>query len=217
MSSSQHTPELYDCFPIDTDAEKLGAALWELFQRHQITVNSVLENQISAHVSELRQGTLSKNSLLRIVTNGIHLIDPRLSYVESMSGLLGNSLPAAFQTRSAGNEREVQDVGEALFRAAKTTLDRESPQIPFSTVTTKPDFSKDYSEDNPLFLEFKHIKDRRALNRINTEMTSRVTIYRSQGAWILFVVYDPHRSISNDQKFREPFEKCDGVHVAIIR
>jgi hypothetical protein len=209
-------PQLYDALPVDADADEMGTALWDLFRKHQVTVNSVLENQIKAHASEIRRGTLSKNCLLSIVTNGIHLIDPRLSYIESISSLLVKSLPTAFQTKRADNERQVQDVGEAVFKAAKETLDRESPQIPFSSVTTKPDFSKDDSE-GLLFLEFKYLKDRKALNRINTEMTSRVTIYRSQGAWILFVVYDPNRSISDDDKFRGSFEKHDGVYVAVVR
>ena len=95
-------------------------------------------------------------------------------------------------------------------------LQREVPQIPFGAVTTKPDFSDLPKDSTPLFIEFKYIKSRTRLNHIQTEMTSRVTIYRDQGAWILFIVYDPKRTITDDEEFAKAFEKHDGVWVGTV-
>jgi hypothetical protein len=114
------------------------------------------------------------------------------------------------------NERHIQDVGEAVFQAAKERLQRESPQIPFGAVTTKPDFSDNPEGMTALFIEFKFVKNRARLNHIQTEMTSRVTVYGDQGAWILFIVYDPKHTITNEEEFVKAFEKHDGVWVGRV-
>lgn len=212
-------PELIDCLPQDGDIESFGESLWGLFQRHQQSVNLVLEEKIKEYRKEIRRGSLSPECLLRMVANGQHTADLRIRCVERLKSLLQTSLPAAFQTQKAKNERHVQDVGEAVFQAAQVKLHRESPQIPFSVVTTKPDFADIPSEGVPLFIEFKYVKDRRRLNGIITEMTSRIVIYREQGAWILFIIYDPAsgRAIADDEKFSESFTKHRGVFVGIAR
>jgi hypothetical protein len=133
--------------------------------------------------------------------------DRRISYVDRLRSLITKSLPAAFQTQAAKNERHIQDVGEAVFQAANEQLQREAPQFPFRAVTTKPDFSDAPKGTTPLFIEFKYTNKRARLNRIRTEMTSRVTVYWDQGAWIMFVVFDPKRNISNDEAFGIAFEK----------
>ena len=48
-------------------------------------------------------------------------------------------------------------------------------------------------------------------------MTSRVTVYGDQGAWILFAVYDPKRAITDDEKFIRGFEKHQSVWIGISR
>lgn len=210
-------PELYDCLPNKGDVDAFAQSVWNLFQRHQQTVNEVVERQIKAYSRDIRRAALPTNSLLRIVATGQHTVDSRIRYVDRLRSLICRSLPAAFQTQEARNERHVQDVGESVFQAARERLQRESPQIPFGVVSTKPDFADIASDMVPLFLEFKYVKKRERLNAIVSEMTSRVTIYSDQGAWILFVVYDPSRSITNDEKFVDVFEKHDGVSVGIAR
>jgi hypothetical protein len=197
--------------------EAYAQALWELFQRHQQTVNGIIEICIQQFASEIRQASLPTTCLLRIVTAGHHTIDPQSRYVKRLQTLLCKSLPAAFQTQRAQNERHVQDVGESVLQAAQEQLHRESPQIPFATVTTKPDFSAMSMHRMPLFVEFKYVKERRQLNKTITEMTSRVLIYRDQGARVLFIVYDPKRTITDDEKFALDFEIHEGVWVGISR
>jgi 7-cyano-7-deazaguanine synthase in queuosine biosynthesis len=209
-------PELYDCLP-DGDVEGCARGIFDLFRRHQETVNGVLEQQIQAHCREIRRAALPADCLLRIVVGGHHAKDRRIGYVERLRSLIGKSLPAAFQTQDAKNERHVQDVGESVLQAAKERLQRESPQIPFAVVTTKPDFSDVPADATPLFIEFKYVKTRARLNAVLTEMTSRVMVYSDQGAWTLFLVYDPKRTITNDDEFMRAFEKHEGVWVGVVR
>ena len=200
-------PDLFDCLPTSGDVEAFAQALWDLFQRHQRTVNGVVEKLIQKYSAQIRQASLPTTCLIRIVITGQHAIDPRIRLVERLRSLLCNSLPTAFQTQKAQNEPQVQDVGEAVLQAAQEQHHRETPQLPFATVSTKPDFSDLPTDGIPLFIEFKYAKTRGQLRRIVTEMTSRVMIYRDQGAWILFIVYDPNRTITDDEKFAREFEK----------
>lgn len=209
--------DLYDCLPREGDVDGFGRALWDLFQRHQQTVNQVLESQIQAHSREIRQAVLPANCLLRIVSSGQHTIDRRFRYIERIRSLVCKNLPVAFQTKKAENERHVQDVGESILQAAQETLQREFPLLPFGVVTTKPDFADMPSNGISLFVEFKYVKNRSRLNGIVTEMTSRVIVYSDQGACTLFIVYDPNRTIVNDDKFTEPFTRHDGIWVGIAR
>ena len=210
-------PDLYDSLPDEGDVDAAATALWDLFQRHQRDVNTVLERQLQEHAADIRRGALPATCLLRIVSSGRHARDPRFRYVERLRSLLCTGLPPCFQTQKARNERQVQDAGEALLKVAEESLQRESPQIPFATVTTKPDFSSTPDNARALFVEFKYVRDRRRLNTVITEMTSRVTIYLDQGAWILFLVYDPNRSIVDDDRFTEAFIRHEGVWVGVAR
>ena len=177
----------------------------------------MLEGQLRAYLPEIRRTALPTTCLLRIVCSGQHTIDPCFRYVERLRSLICKSLPAAFQTQEARNERHVQDVCESVFQAAQESLSREAPQIPFAAVTTKPDFSNLANDSIPLFIEFKYIKARNRLNGIHTEMTSRVTVYRDQGAWVLFIIYDPKRAVTDDDKFTKAFEAHEGIWVGITR
>jgi hypothetical protein len=213
----QKFPELFDCLPEKGDVALFAADLYELFQRHQKCVNSVLESRIQANLSNIRRASVDRNCLLHIVSSGQHSIDPKNRYIERLRALIIKNLPAAFQTVKAKNERHVQDVGQGVFQSAQDTLMRETPQIPFSVISTKPDFSDNTSDGKPLFIEFKYIKGRNRLNSIHTEMTSRVTIYGDQGAWTLFIVYDPNRIILDDDRFTHAFEKFPGIWIGIVR
>ncbi len=180
-------------------------------------MNGVLESKIEAHARAIRQAVLPATCLIRMVSSGQHALDPRIQYVSRLCALLCKSLPAAFQTQAARDERHVQDVGESVLQGSQQHLARETPQLPFATVATKPDFSDIPTDGVPLFVEFKYVKERRHLNRMVTEMTSRVTIYRDQGACVLFIVYDPKRTITDDDKFIQAFEKHEGIWMGISR
>lgn len=212
---SEH-PQLLECLG-DDNIEDTAIGIFEMYQRHLRDVSRVIEDEIKNHVTDLLSGSLPENSLIKIVATGKHLLDIKVEYIKKLRSILKESIPIAFNRQKAKDETHVQDVGQAVLIAAKERLYRESPQIPFATISTKPDFSQLNDNGNSLFLEFKHIKERKRLNSITTDMTSRVTIYRSQGAWVLFVVHDPNRSIVEDQKFISSFEKYENIFVALVR
>jgi len=177
-------PELFDCLPDDGDVDACARILFDLFERHQKTVNGVLEQEIKVHSQDIRRAALPPDCLLRMVLSGQHTKDRRVGYVDRLRSLLTKSIPAAFQTQTAKNEHHVQDVGESVFLAASEQLQREAPQIPFGAVTTKPDFSDAPKDTTPLFIEFKYIKNRARLNHIQKETAVVTLLHGSPRAFV---------------------------------
>ncbi len=114
-------------------------------------------------------------------------------------------------------QRQLVSLLKGRFGAAREQLKREVPLLPFGAVTTKPDFSDLSDRRDYLFLELKHVTSKPSLRRVTSEMSSRVTVYRDQGASLLFLVYDPKRYILDDADFIQAFEKHDRVWVTVSR
>lgn len=114
------------------------------------------------------------------------------------TGVLETGLPLAFSSHMPEDEHEVQDVAEALLVNQATKWLREGPLLPSSVVKTKPDFSV---EEPRFFIEMKYPKDRGRLNGVITEIPSRIHLFASQGASVLFAIHDPARVIASDKQF----------------
>ncbi len=209
-------PELFDALPSTLNQSQAAEKISDLFERHQINVNGVLEKLIVKESTKIRRGAFSPDTLVGMVASGVMNDDPCAKFAIRLGTLIGNGLPPAFQTVKATNERHVQDICQGLFVTALDSLSRETPQLPFGSVSTKPDFSKPFNGSKPLFIEFKFLRNRTGLNKMVTEITSRITIYRDQGAAVLFVVYDPSRVIVDDADFMASIVRND-VYLKIAR
>jgi hypothetical protein len=215
-------PTIWDCVSQLPDSEVEGSLLnlAKLHIRHSQEVWELVDKKCREYVGKRIEGKLASSSLIGLVfSNEIHS-DLQDRYVKTIVRLLSSSVPTAFQHRNAVNETEVQDVGQATFIAAQEHLIREAPMVPFAGVGVKPDFSKagpakGYKDH--LFIEFKYPKERKAKNRIVSEIMARILAYKKHAAFALFVVYDPNRAISNDEEFRADIEKEERVWVAIMR
>jgi 7-cyano-7-deazaguanine synthase in queuosine biosynthesis len=207
--------ELMDCIPfLPGTADQVGENIYELFKRHSEQVLSVIKEKANEYHDDLIRGKLPPSCLISMLGKGNHLQEPLEKYAMKIKRLLTRSIRIAFQSRKPQSEKDVQEEGEAALAAAGEKLDRESPMLCYSLVQTKPDFS---TVDNNLFIEMKFLNRREKLNAIVTQISSRITIYRDQGAHVLFVVYDAADIISDDEKFVQDFEKHDGIYVVVIR
>ena len=212
-------PEIFDCIAHlpGEQAEAYLLRVYQLHLRHAKNVWDLVENKCKENVRTRMEGNLSDHSLIGMVfSNEIHS-NIRERYVRMLENIFSEGIPPAFKHNPAVNEIQVQDIGHACLISAKERLDRESPMIPFAgIVTTKPDFSKNDGR-HILFVEFKYSKDRTRLNHINTEITSRILIYKTQGAFVLFIIYDPNRTIINDGEYKNTIEEHEGVWIKIVR
>lgn len=217
----QRFGELYDCIlPDDPNPDNTARKLISLLRRHAEQVLSVTKDILQQHATSFVKGNLPSTCLLRLVATGSHLRSPRSAYVEQITEILQQALPKAFQSKSPASEHLLQDATEAALSSAMTKLNREVPLMPFAGVSTKPDFSilGEGASTDWLFIEMKYPKTRQRLNGVITEITSRIHIYQQQGAYVLFGVYDPNRSIVDDSKFISDLEAISqSAWVIVVR
>lgn len=210
--------EIYEVLDfINLPSDACGQKIYDLFQSHANEVIKVATSKCNYYQKDLLSGKLPDNCLISILAHRRHLMDPMNLYTDKIIRILGRSLRIDFQTEKPDREIRLHEAGQAILAAANERLNRESPMLSYSIIQTKPDFSKAFSFDRTLFIEFKLLNHRYKLNEINTEITSRITIYRDQGAYVLFVVYDTGDFISDDEEYIIDFERHDKIRVSVVR
>lgn len=202
---------------IDLPSSESATKIFELFKCHAQEVMEVLKSKYLENYSNFMSGRLPENCLISMIGRLDHLLNPLDVYVENIREILNTSLPLIFQSKQPTSERILQEAGEGVLNAAGERLRREAPTLSYSSVRTTPDFSNIPDFENMLFIEFKFLNSRPRLNQINTEISSRITIYRDQGAYVLFVVYDTDRFIPNDEEFIAEFERHEKIKVEVLR
>lgn len=209
-------PELIDTIPYleGTSDDEIGKKIYDLFQRHSTEVLSVIKQKYFEYHDDYVRGKLPSSCLISMVAQLHHLKEPIGVYAQKIGGIIKRHFEIAFQRVKPEEERDIQETAEAALATANERLNRESPMLSYSLVQTKPDFS---DMSNKVFVELKFIKNRSRLNKIVTEITSRITIYRDQGAQVLFVVYDAARVIYDEEKFIKDLVKHEGVYTIIIK
>jgi hypothetical protein len=185
----------------------------KMMRRYASEIERVFRQKMHEHWQALYKGKLPATCLLRLGVNAEHMRELPQKMATIVGDIFANGWPLAFGSRLPDNEHELQDVAEALLSKEMIKWDREGPLLPYSVVRTKPDFSTD---EPTFFIEIKLARGSR-LGAIITEMTSRVTIYRQQGAHVLFAVYDPDRVIKDDSRFAADFQQHIGIFVRVVR
>lgn len=214
----QEFPQLADCIRRDDpNVPETYEKIYALYQRHQQGVNRVVESFLRDKASEIRRGKVESDTLLDMIQRKQIQSDASEQYARRLGNLIAEALPGAFVSVPAKNETHVQEVSQAVFKGALERLDRETPQRPYATVSTKPDFSKSIKDAKCLYFEFKYIRDRSRLNGVITEITSRTVIYSAQNSDVMFIVYDPARTIFPDDRFIADIERQPGCYVQIVR
>jgi len=189
----------------ETDVEQFHKSIYDLFQRHQCDVHAVLTRKIEEHAADLAVGELPEYCMLRLTNASDVKTPPRERYVARLAQILSESLPISFQSGPPENERAMQDAGEAALNAAAERLDREAPQVPFGSVSVRPDFSKRVNSSDSLYIEFKLIKHKRDRNRVHQEIAADVTNYPEE-CHLLFIVYDSARALADPGKLKRDIE-----------
>ena len=194
-----------------------GQKLYDLYQRHAAEVVKGATGKCNEHQKDLLAGKLSDNCLISMLAHRRHLLNPLEVYSEKIARILGVGLRIDFQTEKPKKEPRLQESAQAALAAADERLRRESPMLSYAVVSTKPDFADTHHYNRLLFIELKLVTNRPKLNKIITEITSRITIYRDQGAFVLFVVYDNNDFIVNDEEFIRDLEKHGKIRVIVVR
>jgi len=184
-----------------------------LFERH----GKQVKNGILAFQKEYADRMLGEkslpNSLQAILSSKEYLEPPARLLAERITKKIANAIPIAFKSSTPSDEKEVQNQVEAILNPSKEKLRREFPHVQFALGTSVPDFSL---RAPCVYIEVKYIRGKTPPSKASEGIAADCTKY-PKNAFLLFLVYDPQRSISNDRTFAKSFEDQRNCMVSIIR
>lgn len=195
---------------IEGTQEKVFDDIYELCKRHG--------NQVSESASKMRlkhddiSFNVEKNSFLDIVNERSFLKPPVKLLVDEICNRLGRAIPISFQKNQPKNENDLNDKINGIISSERIEYEREFPTISFALAKTIPDHS---INGNELLIETKYIRGSTTPSVITDGISSDLIKY--SGCHKLFVVYDPHRKISDDNRFKRDFEAKSDCTIYVVR
>jgi 7-cyano-7-deazaguanine synthase in queuosine biosynthesis len=185
--------------------------VWELMQRHGQSVRHALQRIHERFDDPLKP--LPTDSLPSLVSTREHLRPAVHRLCDAISNLTRGAVGLMFKHEGPTNENDLNAKLGALI-GSHHELTSEHPAVPFACGWVKPDHS--IPAEPLLWVESKFIRDGTPPSKASEGMAGDLTKYPSE-CHILFLVYDPHRSISNDEEFIRDFEKKGRNKVTILR
>lgn len=155
-----------------------------------------------------------KDSLLDILAEQMYLEEPALRLIESICKQLNRSIPEAFKHNSPKDEEDLNDKINALIMAQREDYEREHPSIRFALANTIPDHS---FKNLDLVIEAKYIRGNTTPSKVTGGIAEDITKYGSKSYQIFFIVYDPNRVISDDDRFCNDFQSTGKCVIRVFR
>jgi len=202
--------ELVDYVGAVTEEEAYNR-ISQLCRRHGKQVMNAMARMRDKH-DRLEQ-KIVHGSLLSIIAEREYLKLPISRLVETACNCLDHAIPLAFQTNAPKDEPDLNDKISAILNVDRGRFEREHPAVRFGLATAIPDHSA-FEED--LVIETKYLRGSTTPSRASDGMAADLIKY-PPSKHILFVVYDPARSVSDDEAFRRGFEEKGRCTVHIVR
>jgi hypothetical protein len=210
---SERTAELVDVldgFPSMSE-QTVVQKIWELCRRHGEQVLHAIRRMREVHDNPY--SAIPHGSFLEMVSEREYLKEPIKRFVEAVCRKLTIALPLAFQHNQPTNENDFNDKVSAILASEKEEMEREHPAIRFALAHAVPDHSARRSD---VFIESKYIRGGTTPAKVNEGMAADLTKY-GRRRHVLFVVYDPARSIGDDLRFKTDFENAGPCTVLLVR
>lgn len=210
---SERSAELVDVldgFPSMSE-QTVVQKIWELCRRHGEQVLHAIRRMREVHDNPY--SAIPHGSFLEMVSEREYLKEPIKRFVEAVCRKLTIALPLAFQHNQPTNENDFNDKVSAILASEKEEMEREHPAVRFALAHAVPDHSARRSD---VFIESKYIRGGTTPAKVNEGMAADLTKYGKQ-RHVLFVVYDPARSIGDDLRFKTDFENAGPCTVLLVR
>lgn len=191
--------------------EEANSKITELCSRHGNQVMHALDRIRNKH-DQLTQ-KIPRGSLLELIADREYLKPPIQRLVDRISQLLKRAIPLAFQTNPPINENDLNDKVSAILNADRVAFEREHPSIRFGLARTIPDHS---AIEEDLLIETKYLRGSTTAARASDAIAADLIKY-PDSVHVLFFVYDPERSITDDAEFSSGFEQKRPCTVLVIR
>jgi len=184
--------------------------IYELCQRHGEQIETALERMRSKHDRPFAQSP--NGTFLKIIANKDYLKPPVMRLVQDICDMLGKTLPIAFENGNyPKDERALNSMINALIEKEKDNYNREYPSVRFALANVIPDHSL---ED--LFIEAKYLRGKTSPSVASGGIAEDMTKYPAN-KHKLFIVYDPHRSISDEYRFSRDFQSKGECTIFFVR
>ncbi|WP_461102382.1 PD-(D/E)XK nuclease domain-containing protein [Spirosoma koreense] len=187
--------------------------LHELYQRHSGAVERAYRRMSDKHDSMFKPPLL--NSIYEVVNGRRFQRDRAECLATDIAHMLSVAIPIALASTTPGHENALNDQIQALLKRDQEAYEREYPAVRFSFSTVVPDHSSTMA-DMDLFLEAKYLRKKMSPSGITDQIAADLMKY-PDGAYKLFVIYDPERRIKDDTRFKRDFEQRSNCTICVIR
>ena len=186
----------------ETEEEKIDK-LYQLFKKHGGQVEKALE-RIRSKYNKPFGKNVPEQSLLAFIDKKEYLNEPIKRLIREICSKLIKSIPKAYAHSHPKNETELNDLINSLIESEKDSYGREFPTISFGLTRIIPDHSI-----FDLLIEAKYIRKNTPPSVATKGIAEDMTKYRKLNKDKLFIVYDPNRAISDDEKYSKSLEDAD--------
>lgn len=198
---------------LSNKVEEEVTKLHELYQRHSGAIERAYRRMSDKHDSMFRPPLL--NSIYEVVNGRRFQRDRAECLAADIAQMLNTAIPIALANTTPSHENALNDQIQALLRRDQTVYEREYPAVRFSFATVVPDHSST-TTDVDLFIEAKYIRKKMSPSGITDQIAADLMKY-PDGAYKLFVIYDPERRIKDDTRFKRDFEQRTNCTICVIR
>ena len=201
--------EIVEYWPEGNNPEDSLGEVFDLFNRYG---DSVL--RAAARIRSKRENLGMKpnrSSLLTMLNDRTYLETPYAVKAEEISRILSKAIPLAFQRELPQNENDFNDKLQSIL-SGHGEFTREYPSIQFGLTAYKADQAV-----GKLLIESKYIRKGTTPSAAVTGIAADITEIPDEYG-ILFVVFDPHRQIKDDEKYISSLEnKRNNCYVRVFR
>lgn len=152
-------------------------------------------------------------SLLQIIQQQEYLKSEAERFADKLGQKLQRAIPAMFANNKPINENDFNDKVQGLIGAEAEEYRREFPATQFGLAKAIPDH--DFEGFNVL-VESKYVRKGTAVSKVTDEIAADMMKYPSV-AYIVFAIYDPDRTIRDDQRFVADLEARRKCRVLMLR
>jgi hypothetical protein len=210
----QRFPQLQQALAsIDGDSRANAQAIYDLYQRNAEEVQKAVKCKHNQYYADFLSGKLPADSLIGLVGSRDHLRPRIAELLEDIESKLSPRLREAFARKQPDDEAELQRQSGIVLRAAGFDIEAESPQVTFSIVKTRPDYSFPASG---VFLELKLFKEAAQRSQIVDGIVADIQKYRKKCQGMLFVVFQCQAFITDPIQFAKDLTKDSMVRIAVL-
>ena len=192
--------------------EEAVERIWNLCRRHGQQVETAIRRMREVFDKPFEE--IRENSLLKMVAHRDYLKEPVERLVSDICQRLSRAIPIAFPGKNLPkSEKDLNNKVAAFLDSYSSEFEREHPAVLFAAARTIPDHSHSKYD---LLVETKFARGSTTASKVSDGIAADLIKY-PQNNHILFIVFDPNRSIVDDDKFVKDFESKGHCTVCVIR